>query len=297
MLPALARLGRPKFLVGGLLGGALGTAIAAFELGAVDWSAFALAQLTVSSFHLMTHYANDYFDQAADALAVRTPFSGGSGVLASGALAPRVALHAAQACAALGIVGTLALTHGHAVAATAAAAMGLLAWWYSAPPVRLLARSLGEIDAALVVAVLVPVCAYAAQTGRVDALVLASTLPGAGAMLAMMLAVEYPDVEADIASGKRNLVVRAGRARAAWLVGWAVAASFAGVGVAVAAGAPVTVAAFALLGVPAVVGLTGSLRRRAWESPGGVAGIAARGVALFVTVSLGMLCGYAVALP
>jgi 1,4-dihydroxy-2-naphthoate octaprenyltransferase len=162
------------------------------------------------------HFANDYFDQATDALAERTPWSGGSGVLPDGALPPWVALAAARICAGIGLLATLraALT-GDVVLAFVALAIVAGAWTYSAPPLRLLARGLGELDTVAVVAVLVPLAGYASLAHALDAHVLLATLPGACAMFAMMLSVEIPDAAADGATGKRNLVVRWGEASAA----------------------------------------------------------------------------------
>jgi len=213
---AFVRLARPAFLIGGFAGFGLGAAVARYDGFALDWRAYLWGQLIVTAFHLMVHFANDYFDQATDALATRTAWSGGSGVLTAGALPPWVALAAARVCAAIGLAATLrALLAGNPNLAWLALAIGGLAWAYSAPPVRLLARGLGELDAIAVVAVLVPLAGYAAFAHALDARALLAVLPGACAMFAMMLSVEIPDVAADAATGKRNLVVRWGVAYAA----------------------------------------------------------------------------------
>ncbi len=91
---------------------------------------------------------------------------------------------------------------GNATAAALGAAILVLAWCYSAPPVRFAARGLGELDAALVVAVLVPAVAYAAFAGRVDSALARATSAPFLAMLAMMLCVQLPDAGTDRASGK-----------------------------------------------------------------------------------------------
>ena len=292
---AFVRLSRLRFLAGGLVGGGFGTAIAAYDRGSVDWGAYALAQLTISALHLMTHYANEYFDRDADRLTVRTEYSGGSGALVAGDLRPVVALRAALVCAAGGFVGALVLVTiaGRLGAALCAATIALLAWTYSAPPLRLLARGLGEATTAIVVAVLVPLCAYLAQGESANAAMLASTLPGAAAMLAMMLAVEYPDVEADRAGGKRNLVVRLGRARAR-AAGIALAiAAYAGAGLAYAAGAPPALAIMDAVSLPLGFSLARAFAAR--RDPADYAadeGLAARGVAFFFIVTLFGLFAY-----
>ncbi len=213
---AFVRLARPAFLIGGFAGFALGAVVARYDGYALGWAAYLWGQLIVTSFHLMVHFANDYFDQATDALATRTPWSGGSGVLPDGALPAWVALAAARSCAAIGLLATLhAALSGYVTLAFTALAIAALAWAYSAPPVRLLARGLGELDAIVVVALLVPLAGYAAFAPALGAHALLAAVPGMCAMFAMMLAVEIPDVSADAATGKRNLVVRWGVAYAA----------------------------------------------------------------------------------
>ena len=213
---AFFRLARPAFLLGGFAGFGLGAAVARYDGFALDWRAYLWGQLMVTSFHLMVHFANDYFDQATDALATPTPWSGGSGVLPRGELAPGVALIAAQVCAALGVAAMLMeLASGNGVIVALGVAIGALAWIYSAPPLRLVARGLGELDVIVVVALLVSLAGYATFARALGPHALIAVLPSVCAMFAMMLAVEIPDVQADTATGKRNLVVRWGVANAA----------------------------------------------------------------------------------
>ena len=297
MVAAFARLSRLKFLAGGFIGGGLGMAVAAYEGHAIDWTVYALAQAAVTALHLMTHYANDFFDRASDALAARTPFSGGSGVLVDGSLNPRVAIWAAGICGALGLGGAaLLVVEGRPLAALGVLVIAVLAWAYSAPPLRLLGRGLGELDTALVVAVCVPLCTYAAQTAKLDARIVAATLAPALAMFVMMLAVEYPDVEPDAASGKRNLVVRLGRGRARGLV-WAGLLSI-GLSVlgALAAGAPLTLVPLLAVAIWPAAALWKALRTGD-ASVTHDAEIAGRGVTLFFAVGFSSLLGFLVAVP
>jgi 1,4-dihydroxy-2-naphthoate octaprenyltransferase len=213
-LLAFVRLTRPLFLFGGIVGVALGAAVAAWSGHPLDGVTYLWVQALVTAFQLMVHYANDYFDRAGDVLAQRTTWSGGSGVLPSGALNSRVALIAALICAALGLVVSVRFgLGGNATVAWIGLGICTLAWSYSAPPLRLAARGLGELDTVLVVAVLVPAAGYAAFAGRIDALLENAVVAPVAAMLAMMLCVELPDAGADLAAGKRTLVVRWGPAR------------------------------------------------------------------------------------
>ena len=213
---AFVRLGRPLFLGGGFILYAIGAAIAAATGHAIDCHRYALGQLCVTAFQLMTHYANDYFDLEADrANTTPTAWSGGSRVLPDGVLPPRVALIAALVLAAIGCVASLAL--GHALVTLAAIAV--LAWSYSAPPLRLCARGLGEATTALVVTVLVPLLGFQLQAPdwRGVSLLALSIAPLALLQFAMLVAIEFPDAVSDAATGKRTLVVQLGTRRAATL--------------------------------------------------------------------------------
>jgi 1,4-dihydroxy-2-naphthoate octaprenyltransferase len=218
-LRAFVRLSRPLFLYGGFAGVALGAAVAYRSAYPLDLGTYVWAQLLVTSFHLMVHYANDYYDRESDATAVPTRWSGGSRVLVDGHLRPQVALAASLVCVASGLIACahFALA-GNPLLAALGIAILAFAWCYSAPPVRFAARGLGEVDTALVVAVLFPFAGYAAFAGRIDTTIAAAVIPPALAMIAMMLGVELPDADCDRQAGKRNLVVIWGSAAAGGLI-------------------------------------------------------------------------------
>jgi 1,4-dihydroxy-2-naphthoate octaprenyltransferase len=90
------------------------------------------------------------------------------------------------------------------------AAMAFGAWSYSAPPLRLVERGLGEIVASLVVAVLVPTLAFTLQADSVAWGLVLAVVPMFLFHGAMLVVLEIPDVEADLQSGKRTLVARLG---------------------------------------------------------------------------------------
>jgi len=213
---AFIRLARLPFLFGGFAAFALGAIVARFDGHALDPRSYLLGQFLVTSFHLMVHFDNDYHDQASDALTTRTAWSGGSGVLVTNELSPRVALWASRVCIGVGLAFTAnAFFGGNLALAAIGIAIFFLASSYSLPPIRLLARGLGELDAVAVVAVLVPLAGYATFARTIGPHALLATIPGAIAMFGMMLSVEIPDARADAATGKRNLVVRWGVAYAA----------------------------------------------------------------------------------
>jgi 1,4-dihydroxy-2-naphthoate polyprenyltransferase len=230
-LVAFVRLGRPLFLGGGFLLFGLGAAIAAATGHAIDGTRYALGQLAVTAFQLMTHYANEYYDYEADrANTTPTAWSGGSRVLPAGELPRHVALAAALVLAGLGVGVTVVLPAAGAggLAVPTLVLVLALAWAYSAPPLRLCAAGAGELDTALVVTGLVPWLGFYLHAPDLDGLpMLALTIvPLALLQFAMLIAIEFPDAAGDAATGKRTLVVRLGARTAAGIYVVATAAAF-----------------------------------------------------------------------
>ena len=296
-LIAFIKLGRPQFLVGGFVLYGLGAALAVAGGVPLDRGRYLLGQLVVTATQLMTHYANDYFDLEADrANQTPTRWSGGSRILPGGALSPAVALSAARLLLLLaaGAAVLLARHAGTTPLALAAAMIGL-GWGYSAPPLRLCARGLGELTTALVVTGLVPVFAYDLQAGEVAAPVLfAAALPCA-LQFAMLLAIEFPDAAGDAATGKRTLVVRMGALPAARLYAVITLVAFGALPLWVMAGLPARVAAAPIVLVPIAVWQASRVARGAYgerERWGSVAFwavallIASAGIELAATATL-----------
>src|SRR6478735_8859285 len=157
-LGAFLTLGRPHFLIGGLLLFARGSALARVEGVTIDWQRYVWGQVTITAAQWMTHYSNDYFDLEADrANATPTRWSGGSRVLVRNLVAPRAALFAAvglglTALFAAGVLATRA--DGPRLAFPLCLLIIVLSWCYSSPPLRLLSRGLGEATTAFVVTLL-----------------------------------------------------------------------------------------------------------------------------------------------
>ncbi len=257
---AFVRLGRPHFLLGGLVLHGLGVALALYSGARLNLPALLWGQAAISAIQLMAQYSNEFFDLAADrANPTPTHWSGGSRVLVEGRLSPAVALTAAISLAitALGAALDLALgVHSGALTLPLLILALLLAWGYSAPPVQLHSRGLGEFTVALLVTGLVPLVGFYLQTGRFEPLPFLAILPLGCFQFAMLLAIEFPDAAGDATVGKRTLVVRLGAARAARLHAEVLAAAYATLPLLVLLGLPPTVAA--------AVGLSAPLA--AWQS-------------------------------
>jgi 1,4-dihydroxy-2-naphthoate polyprenyltransferase len=267
---SVLRMGRPHFLVGGLLlhwlGVAMGRSIGApLNLPALLWG-----QAAITSIQLMTHYCNDYFDLKAD-LANPTPthWSGGSRVLPLGLVQPRVALWIAIGLAAsvLGATLVLALIVRPGVWTLLLFLLALaLAWSYSAPPLRLHSRGLGELTTALLVAGMTPLVGFYLQTGGVGVPLL-GVLSLCCLQFAMLLTIEFPDAVGDASVGKRTLVVRLGGDRAARLLVLMLLAAYALLPLLVARGLPWQVAAGTALTTPLAAWQGWRVWRGAWADP------------------------------
>jgi 1,4-dihydroxy-2-naphthoate polyprenyltransferase len=216
---AFIKLTRPMFLGGAVVLYLLGAALAWSQLVVVDWLRLLLGQLLVTSVQLTTHYANEYYDYDVDAAigSARTPFSGGSGVLVSGQLDRAVALHATHICLVIAII-MIVVCGVFSPLMWIVGLLGLLGgYFYSAPPLRLEGSGWGELNTAILTALLVPLTGYVMQANRFDPIVLIVCAPFVLIYIAMILTFEFPDYPADKAIGKRNITVRIGLSRAAWL--------------------------------------------------------------------------------
>ncbi|MFN8527401.1 MAG: prenyltransferase [Anaerolineae bacterium] len=268
---ALIRLGRLHFLVGGFVLHGLGIAIALYQGAAWHPLAFLWGQIVITATQIMTHYANDYFDLAADrANQTPTQWSGGSRVLVEGALPPSVALRTAQCMAIIALAANLILSvlirPGVPTFLLLAAAQAG-AWFYSAPPLSLHSRGLGELAVIITVPLLTPLTGYYLQAGHFDLLPLLAVVPLCAIQGAMLLAIEFPDAEGDRAVGKRTLVIRLGAHRAKNLYVFLVSASFVSLPVLVAAGLPPLVGLAAAAFLPLALMLLWQVHRGDWRMP------------------------------
>lgn len=207
---SVIRLGRPKFLLGGIALFGLGTLTAYFMGYGLEARTYAWGQLAVTAIQLMTHYSNDYFDLEADrANHHPTKWSGGSRVLVHGEL-PRWSALVAAFVLMLVACGAMIALWMNSVASSALillATMLLLSWSYSSPPLRLHTRGLGEPAVAVVVPLLTPLSGFVLQAGEIRFLPILLSLPLVCLQLAMLLTLQIPDEDGDRSVGKLTWTV------------------------------------------------------------------------------------------
>ena len=190
----------------------LGIAVAANDDAFTWWTAL-LTLIGASFAHLAINVTNDIFDTlsgADEANTTPTQFSGGSRVavydLVSVRGLARLAVGLFGAAAAVGLV--LVAVTGSITLLWIGVAGIVVGVAYTAPPLKLVYRGLGELAVALGFGPIMLTGAYVVQTGRiaVEPLVL-SIVPGI--LIALILFVnEIPDRRSDAEAGKRTLPVR-----------------------------------------------------------------------------------------
>jgi len=294
-LVAFLKLGRPHFLIGGFLLFALGAALGTLHGAHLDWRRYAWGQGVITAAQWMTHYSNDYFDLEADrSNSTPTRWSGGSRVLVSGTVAPRVALTASLLLCVAAILAALglALRPGSPQFVLPLALLIItLSWCYSAPPLRLLSRGLGEATTALVVTVLTPLLGFYSQVGVWRSPLLLACFPLACLQFGMLLTIELPDAAGDAAQGKQTLVVRHGAEWAARAIVGLSLAAFGALPFLFLAGLPMTMVALAALPAPLAAWQAVRLWRGAFRDPTRWESLALCSVALLVTTTVAELSG------
>ena len=246
---------RPGFLAATVVACALGIAAATAVSGvAVDpWRAVATLLLAAIA-HASANVINDFYDDRNGADASNTgrifPFTGGARFIQQRRVSARDTHRYALLLLALTIAGGcgLALASGPGLFAIGAAGLAL-GWCYSAPPLQLMSRGLGEVAVAFAWSLIVVGAAYV-QSGQFNAQVALCSL-SYGLMAANILIVNgFPDAASDALVGKHTLVVRLGPTRAA--LAYAALALTAHVGLAALAllSAVPTAAVWGLLSLP-----------------------------------------------
>jgi 1,4-dihydroxy-2-naphthoate octaprenyltransferase len=239
--------------------------LALYSGARLDFSALLWGQIAITATQAMTHYSNDYFDLDAD-LANTTPtrWSGGSRVLPAGSLSPAISLMAAYVLMLIAFVATLVLAlFMRPNILTLLLTALILAWEYSAPPLRLHSRGIGEAVVTLIVPGLTPLVGFYLQTGHLALLPVLAEFPLCCLQFAMLLTIEFPDAVGDAAVGKRTLVVRLGEQSTAWLHTAVLAMGYLSLPVLIALGLPSLAAIAIVLSAPIAAWQTWRVHRHA----------------------------------
>ncbi|UCD87819.1 MAG: prenyltransferase [Desulfobacterales bacterium] len=210
---------RLPFLTGSLIPVILAAALS-FQHGYLDVWRLILTLLGVGCLHLGANLINDYYDDpGSDRINLHpTPFSGGSRVIQDELMDAKTVWGMAMGFFVLGTaVGIyLALTGRPLVVVIGL--MGFLAGYlYSAVPVSLMSRGLGEITIFLAFGPLITWGTYYVMTGLLTWQAFTLGIPMGFLITAVIWINQFPDYEADRDAGKLNCVVRLGRDRSRYI--------------------------------------------------------------------------------
>ncbi|MBI5286235.1 MAG: prenyltransferase [Deltaproteobacteria bacterium] len=212
---------RPHFFPAIILPLCLGTAVAWHYNHAFYPGYFALALLAAILYHGGINVLNDYFDylNGTDNLN-RTglpPFTGGSRMIQKGLLTPEGTYLFGLVLLLLGSIIGLYLSYERGYKLLYIGITGLLSGYlYSAPPLFLASRGIGELLVGINFGVLTVIGSYYVQTGDITPEAVFASLPLSFLIAGLLYINEFPDYEADKAVGKNNLVVYLGKERARW---------------------------------------------------------------------------------
>jgi 1,4-dihydroxy-2-naphthoate octaprenyltransferase len=211
---AILRLGRFPFVIGGLLLFTFGFLLAVHAGAGADLTRFLFGYAVLFCAHLSVSYSNDLYDREADRHTTPTPISGGSKVLVERPeLVPAariIAVGLIVASIGMGVLFSLAYDMHPAFLGLVLLGNGL-GFFYTAPPLRLAYRGLGEASTMVTIGLLVPAMGYFVASGGLD-LAFWALVPGL-LMYGMMfiLIVQLPDMEGDARAGKPSIIARRGR--------------------------------------------------------------------------------------
>jgi len=276
----------------------LGIAIAAND-GFFSWG-FAIGTIVAgAAIHIGLNVANDVFDAlsgADDANVNPTQYSGGSRVIQYGLVSlPKMALISVTAYAvglALGLYLVIARQSPELLVIGLAGL--LISVFYTAPPVRLVHRGLGEIATGIGFGPVMVLGAYVVQAQQLAWEPLLASIP-VGIFISLVLYVnEIPDRSGDAAAGKRTLPVR--WSQPAVIRGFlvAVAAAFLLIAVAAPSGALPRPTLIALLAMPIAFEVYRGIRRD-YNAPYELMATMGRNVQLHLVAGLLLFAGYLVA--
>ena len=211
---------RPAFLSVTLVACVLGLATAYRSGIALDKLTACVTVLFALLAHAGVNVINDYHDGLSGADALNTerlfPFTGGSRFIQNEVLTLRQTARFGYGLLALVIPAGLWLSWHTGPGLLAIGAGGLLAGWaYSAPPLRLMSRGLGELAIATGWLLVVVGSDYV-QRGSFDALPFIAGLSYALLVANLLFINQFPDHAGDAAAGKRTLVVLLGPQTAKW---------------------------------------------------------------------------------
>lgn len=211
---------RPPFLLATLILVLLGLAYTHWRGLPIDAAPAILTLLAALLLHAAVNVLNDYYDALNGTDALNTervfPFTGGSRFIQNGIMTVQQTRNFGSVLLVSVIMIGIYLISITGVALIWLGLFGLfIGWAYSAPPLRLNSRGLGEISV-LAGFTLLPLGSWLVQTGQFSQEIVLIALPCGLLTVNLLFINEFPDRMADIQAGKLHWVARLQPATARW---------------------------------------------------------------------------------
>jgi 1,4-dihydroxy-2-naphthoate octaprenyltransferase len=188
-----------------------------------SWGLFASALAGALCLQISANTFNDYFDWKSGTDQANAdyfvPFTGGSRSIELGLITERALLRLAVMTLGLAALAALPVLLVRSPGILAFGIAGAaLAYFYTAPPLRLSARrGLGELSILFAFGPLLTAGTVYALTGRADAGAYLIGLPIGLLTVAILWVNQFPDMESDAMTGKNHLLVTIGKKAARWV--------------------------------------------------------------------------------
>ena len=212
---------RPPFLLASLVPVLIGLATVHASGVSLDWLSALLTLVGAVVVHAGANVLNDYYDaeNGTDELNQERlfPFTGGSRFIQNGVLTRGQTARYGVFLLGVGMLIGVVLWERSGNGLLTIGATGLLiAWAYSAPPLALNSRGLGELCIAVAFGLLTVMGTDYVQRASFDAFPLLAAISYGLLTSSLLYINQFPDRKADEAAGKHHLVVRLGAQRARW---------------------------------------------------------------------------------
>ncbi|HCY19976.1 MAG TPA: 1,4-dihydroxy-2-naphthoate octaprenyltransferase [Deltaproteobacteria bacterium] len=212
---------RPQFFTATILPVGLGATVAWYEHKIFVLAYFLLSLLAAIFYHAGINVLNDYFDYLNGTDNINrtglTPFTGGSRMIQNKVMTPKETYFLSIAFLITGSIIGLYLVYERGTPLLFIGVIGLLSgYYYSAPPLFLVSRGLGELLVGLNFGLFTVVGSYYVQIQDVSISAVFASFPLSFLIAAILYINEFPDYDADKAVGKNQIVVRLGKKKARW---------------------------------------------------------------------------------
>ena len=209
----IVKLGRPQVLAGNFLLFIMGALLALLFNAEFDLSKFILGYSILFTAHLAVHYGNDYYDINVDKYNKPNVVSGSSGILVQNPelmdLSKKLSI--TITCLSLTLAAFFTVIFSYPLTFFLFFLFGnLLAWFYTAPPFRLVYRGFGEI-ANIIAVVIFLGAGYFTLRGTLNLPFFIFAIPVIFLQIIFINSFEIPDMEGDELGSKITWIVSYGR--------------------------------------------------------------------------------------